>query len=565
LRFKEVASAEFLMEDIRVDYEDDLEEKDREPRRWIRRIPLLAAVVLIVAILLGMVLSRRHSEEDRGAEESGSMAVETPKEALDRQAESGTEGTAADPVEGSVREAADNMENRGDMAAADENDPQDPAGQEQGSQVDVARLLVSERVQEQQRVTIGIDVSRYQGTIDWSQVAGTGIDFAMIRVGYRSPEQDREIYADTNARYNMQEAQAAGIQVGVYFFSTASTEEEAREEALWVAEYISQYQITYPVAFDCEGYEREGSVLYDLGKDQRTDIAVAFMQEIYRQGYTPMFYGSSYAMTGSNHWDMEKIGQSYKVWVSQYPALPYPQTEKSSYGGTHAMWQYTNQGSLPGISQPVDVNVAYFGYEGTAEAVNGQAPDQAYADVEALMSFMEVDDVVTAKEATNLRDIPSQGQDSTVLWTLQNGDTARRTGMSDSGWSRLVYQNRVCYAVTNLLTTDLSDHMAEPDPAPVPEPDPAPVPEPSSASELDDGIKTKFTDCYDLMTAKIETNLRALPSVTNPDAAVVATIRYGDVVVRTGINTEVGWSRVEYGGQVLYCVSSYLTPAPAQE
>ena len=170
------------------------------------------------------------------------------------------------------------------------------------------------------------------------------------------------------------------------------------------------------------------------------------------------------------------------------------------------------------------------------------------------MRFLEVDEVVTAKESTNLRDIPSQGQDSTVLWTLQNGDTARRTGMSDSGWSRLVYRDRICYAVTNLLTTDLSYHVAEPTSEAVPAPEPE-----------EDGIKTKFTDCYELMTAKIETNLRALPSVTNPDAVVVATIRYGDVVVRTGINPEVGWSRVEYGGQVLYCVRSYRTPAPAQE
>ncbi len=532
-----------------MDYEDDWEEKGSGSHGWIKLIPLLAAVVLIVVILLVMVLLQRHDEEEMGSGESGSMISETVPDASDHQTESGTGEKNEASVESPVSVEAGNAD---DMAAADESDPQDPTAQEQGSQVDVARLLVSERVQEQQRVTIGIDVSRYQGTIDWSQVAETGIDFAMIRVGYRSSEEDREIYADTNARYNMQEAQAAGVQVGVYFFSTASTEEEAREEALWVAEYISQYQITYPVAFDCEGYEREGSVLYDLGKEKRTDIAIAFMEEIYRQGYTPMFYGSSYAMTGSNHWDMDRIEQSYKVWVSQYPALPYPQTERSSYGGAHAMWQYTNQGSLPGISQPVDVNVAYFGYEGAAEAVNGQAPDQAYADVEALMYFVEVDETVTAKEATNLRDIPGQGQDSTVLWTLKNGDTARRTGISDSGWSRLVYQDQVCYAVTNLLTTDLSYHVAEPEPAP----DPA---------AQDDGIKTKFTDCYELMTAKIETNLRALPSVTNPDAAVVATIRYGDVVVRTGINTEVGWSRVEYGGQVLYCFSSYLTQAPAQE
>lgn len=533
-----------------MNYRDDLEEKDREPRGWLKLIPLLIAAVLIMVILLVMVLAHRHDEEDKNSEDSdSSMEVETFQ---DGSAERETGATDGDFAGVPVSEAGDNVENRDDMAAADESDPQKPDAQEQGSQVDVAQLLVSERVQEQQRVTIGIDVSRYQGTIDWKQVAETGIDFAMIRVGYRSSEEDREIYADTNARYNMQEAQAAGIQVGVYFFSTAATEDEAKEEALWVAEYISQYQITYPVAFDCEGYEQEDSVLFDLGKEKRTDIAIAFMQEIYRQGYTPMFYGSSYAMTGSNHWDMERIEQSYKVWVSQYPALPYPQTEKSSYGGAHAMWQYTNQGSLPGISPSVDVNVAYFGYEGPADAVNDQAPDQAHADVEALMHFMEVDEVVTAKEATNLRDIPGQGQDSTVLWTLQNGDTARRTGMSDSGWSRLVYQERVCYAVTNLLTTDLSYHVTEPEVVPAPEPE-------------EDGIKTKFTDCYELMTAKIETNLRALPSVTNPDAVVVATIRYGDVVVRTGTNTEVGWSRVEYGGQVLYCVSSYLTPAPAQE
>ena len=256
-----------------MDFEDDLEEKDREPQGWIKLIPLLVAAVLIVVILLVMVLARRGGEEDNNPAESGSLAEAL--DASDNLAESRTEVSDTDTEESNTVDNTENMENMDDMAAVDESDPQDPTAQELGSQVDVAQLLVSERVQEQQRVTIGIDVSRYQGTIDWDQVAGTGIDFAMIRVGYRSSEEDREIYADTNARYNMQEAQAAGVQVGVYFFSTASTEEEAREEALWVAEYISQYQITYPVAFDCEGYEQEGSVLFNLGKEKRTDIAVA--------------------------------------------------------------------------------------------------------------------------------------------------------------------------------------------------------------------------------------------------------------------------------------------------
>lgn len=515
-----------------MDYEDDWEENDIEPRRWMKLLPALAAAVIIVVILIVMVLQRRTDGEQGGpGEDSGSLTAGTVRD-ISESAESGRPET--DAAEESV--------------PALENDPQEDVRQELGSQVDVAQLLISDRVQEQQRITCGIDVSRYQGTIDWSQVAEAGLDFAMIRVGYRSAQEDRAICADTNARYNMQEAQAAGIQVGVYFFSTAVTEEEAREEAEWVAEYISRYEITYPVAFDCEGYEREDSILFTLGNERRTDIAIAFMQEIYEQGYTPMFYGSGYAMTGSNHWDMSRIEQTCKVWVSQYPALPYPQTPSSSYEGAHAMWQYTNQGSVPGITQPVDVNVAYFGYEEAAQPQDAQAPDRAYADVEALMDFREVDEVVTAKEATNLRDIPGQGQDSTVLWTLQSGDTARRTGVSDSGWSRLVYREQVCYAVTNLLTTDLTYHVSEPEPEPE-----------------DDGIKTQFTDCYELMTAKIETNLRALPSVTNPDAVVVAAIRYRDVVVRTGINEDLGWSRVEYNGQVLYCISSYLTPAPAQE
>lgn len=210
-----------------MDYEDDWEEKGSGSHGWIKLIPLLAAVVLIVVILLVMVLLQRHDEEEMGSGESGSMISETVPDASDHQTESGTGEKNEASVESPVSVEAGNAD---DMAAADESDPQDPTAQEQGSQVDVARLLVSERVQEQQRVTIGIDVSRYQGTIDWSQVAETGIDFAMIRVGYRSSEEDREIYADTNARYNMQEAQAAGVQVGVYFFSTASTEEEARKK-----------------------------------------------------------------------------------------------------------------------------------------------------------------------------------------------------------------------------------------------------------------------------------------------------------------------------------------------
>jgi lysozyme len=177
------------------------------------------------------------------------------------------------------------------------------------------------------------------------------------------------------------------------------------------------------------------------------------------------------------------------------------------------------------------------------------------ADAEALMNFSEVNETVTAKQSTNLRNIPSQGSDATVVATLQNGDTATRNGVSSSGWSRVSYNGQTLYAVSSYLTTDLSYS------APA-----ATATAPADTTTTDglgsgDGLKTKFTACSDVVTAKIEVNLRTLPSVTNPDAAVVAVLKNGETVTRTGINTDYGWSRVDYNGQTLYCISSYLTSA----
>lgn len=429
------------------------------------------------------------------------------------------------------------------ISQQEEEDAQDPQSEmnlseeESGAVTEVAKILVAENTEETNEVTLGIDVAKYQGTIDWEQAAASGIDFVMVRVGYRT-QSGGEIMEDTNARYNLQEATANGLKAGAYFFSTAVTEEEAAEEAKWTAEFISKYQITYPVAYNCEGFDNPNNRQNGLTKTERTDIAMAFLNEIYEQGYTPMFYASKNEMTGDNQWETSRIEKSFKIWVSQYPSQPYPETSMSTYAGTHDMWQFTNQGTVAGIPKPVDVNVAYFGYESTADAQDEEAPETAEADPEALMNFEEVDESVTSKDVTNLRDIPSQGEDSTVLRKLKNGETARRTGISDSGWSRLEIDGQRYYAVSNYLTTDTSYKT--------------PVQEP------DDGLNTKFTKVSEQVTPKIEVNLRTLPSVTREDSAVIATVRAGEVFLRTGINTDYGWSRVEYNGQTLYCVSSYL-------
>lgn len=411
----------------------------------------------------------------------------------------------------------------------EENETED----KNGSEVAITEVRDPNRTEE---ITYGIDVSKYQGTIDWKTVAEQDVDFAMIRIGYRTLA-DGKIVADSNAKYNMQEAQKYGIKVGGYFFSTAVSDEEAVEEANWVADYVAKYQITYPIAFDCEGYYKQESRQSFMTKTQRTDTAIAFMKTIEERGYSPIFYGAKSEMENDANWEMNRISTIYNVWVAQYPA-GYTSDTECSYDGAYVMWQYTNRGSVPGIKGSVDMNIAYFGYKNPVTAKDDETPESVEADPETLMNFKNVNESVTAKDKTNLRNKPSQGTDSKVEYTLLNGEVVTRTGVSDSGWSRVVYNGNVYYAVSNYLTTDLNYKPLQ--------------------KESDDGIKTKFQEVNEQVTAKEVVNLRKKPSMDDSIAPVVVQITNGQVVTRTGINTEVGWSRVVYEGQVLYCISSLL-------
>ena len=431
-------------------------------------------------------------------------------------------------------------------------DPQVDVKVESGAAVDVGNLVSASTVGENSSITYGIDVSKFQGTIDWSQVASSGINFAMVRVGYRDSSTG-EIKADTNAKYNMQEAEKNGIKIGAYFFSTAITADEAVEEANWVANYIAQYPITYPVGYNCEGFENNTSRQFGLTKDARSSIAMAFLKQIHNSGYTPIFYASRNELVNDTKWNTSQIEKNYKIWLAWYNQDTSAIASGPAYSGKCAMWQYTNQGTIPGISKKVDVDVAYFGYNGTETAKDTSERAVATADVEALMKFDAVEETVTAKSKTNLRDKPSQGADSTVKVTLLNGQTATRTGVSKSGWSRVVYDGVTYYAVSSYLTTDISaPAQAATTPAPAAETQ-APA-EPAATT----GFKTKFTDCNEIITAKEIVNLRSKPSVTDADSQVVVTLYNGMTATRTGINNEYGWSRIDYNGQTLYCVSSYI-------
>ena len=440
---------------------------------------------------------------------------------------------------------------------ADAKDPQVEVEVESGAAVDVGSLVSASNVGENSTVTYGIDVSKFQGTIDWAQVASSGINFAMVRVGYRDSSTG-EIKPDTNAKYNMQEAEKNGIKIGAYFFSTATTNEEAVEEANWVANYIAQYPITYPVGYNCEGFENSTSRQYGLTKDTRSNIAMAFLKQIYNSGYTPIFYASRNELVNDTKWNTSQIEKSYKIWMAWYNQDTASIATGPAYNGKCAMWQYTNQGSIPGISKKVDVDVAYFGYNGTETAKDTSERATATADVEALMKFDAVEETVTAKSKTNLRDKPSQGADSTVKVTLLNGQTATRTGVSKSGWSRVVLEGATYYAVSSYLTTDLSTPAPVATPTPTQETAVDAAPAQAEQPAVTSGFKTKFTDCNELITAKEIVNLRSKPSVTDADSQVVVTLYNGQTATRTGVNSEYGWSRIDYNGQTLYCVSSYI-------
>ena len=295
-------------------YDDDLEfeslNEDSRDSRFV--LPIIIVAVLLVIVIAALVLIGKNGKnKDTSADPMATEQSETTE------------------AEAQTTEVMGTIEATESAEEADADDPQGSnMGNETGASVDVTALLSAGSVAESGETTFGIDVARYQGTIDWSQVAASGVQFAMIRVGYRT-QKTGEIVADSNAKYNMQEAQANGIKIGVYFFSTAVTEDEAVQEADWVADYISQYQITYPVAFNCEGFENADSRQYAMTQSERTDMAIAFLNEIYNRGYTPMFYAAKNEMLGDAKWDTSRIEKTYKIWVSQYPSVPYPQTAQT--------------------------------------------------------------------------------------------------------------------------------------------------------------------------------------------------------------------------------------------
>ena len=204
----------------------------------------------------------------------------------------------------------------------------------------------------------GIDVSSHNGLINWQSVKNSGVQFAMIRCGYRG-YRNPVIVQDEYFDYNVRNASAVGIQVGIYFFSQATSITEAVEEANYAINLARQYNcIDYPIVIDTEmsGAENDDGRADGLGVALRTNIVAAFCNQVKNSGYTPMVYASKNWLY--NNLEVTRL-LSYETWLAHYTNNP---SIKSDYQYDYKMWQYTSSGSVPGIGGNVDLNIGYKKY-----------------------------------------------------------------------------------------------------------------------------------------------------------------------------------------------------------
>lgn len=199
-------------------------------------------------------------------------------------------------------------------------------------------------------MSLGIDVSKWQKEIDWEQVKNAGIDFAIIRCGYRGSVTG-SLVVDPYFEQNIKAATAAGIDVGVYFFTQAVNEVEAVEEASMVMQLVADYALTYPVFIDTEGAGGNGRA-DGLDVETRTAVCEAFCSTVENAGYEAGIYAS-------RNWYNNRLTvtelEDYVIWLAEYRKSPL-------YEGDYQMWQYTSKGSVDGIEGNVDMNISYMGY-----------------------------------------------------------------------------------------------------------------------------------------------------------------------------------------------------------
>lgn len=193
------------------------------------------------------------------------------------------------------------------------------------------------------KTKIGIDVSKWQGNIDFEKINKKEIEFAFIRVGSQKGIGG-EYILDPKFKRNIEGFKEKEIPVGIYFYSYADSKDEAKKQAKWVLNQIKEYEIELPIVFDWECwnyYQYFHKSFYNL-----TEISKSYLNTIKKAGYKPMLYSSKYYL--ENIW----FDTDYDIWLAHY-------TDKTNYEGNYKYWQLTSTGKVEGIKGPVDINVMY--------------------------------------------------------------------------------------------------------------------------------------------------------------------------------------------------------------
>jgi len=206
-----------------------------------------------------------------------------------------------------------------------------------------------------ERYTIrkGIDVSEHQGDIDWGRVKAAGYDFAFLRIGYRGYGEQGTLCADAKFQQNIVNAHNAGVEVGVYLFSQAVSEDEALQEAGLVLEQLQGHSLELPVVFDPERIRDDAARTDNVTGEQFTKNTVLFCEKMKEAGYQPMIYSNM--LWEAFEYDMEALAD-YPIWYADYE--PVPQTPYY-----FSFWQYSEKGSVDGIAGNVDLNVQFLPQE----------------------------------------------------------------------------------------------------------------------------------------------------------------------------------------------------------
>lgn len=205
----------------------------------------------------------------------------------------------------------------------------------------------------QQNIFFGIDISKHQGVIDWNKVKQSGVEFAMIRCGYRGYTAGG-LNEDIQFINNVKGAYLNGIKIGLYFYSSAINEIEANEEANFVLGLINKYDIgnyiSYPIVIDIEDFE--GTRNYNLTVQQRTNVVKVFCNAIKNSGFKPMVYSYTYFL--ETKLNMDELN-NYHTWIADYYGNTW-------YTRNYSIWQYTDKGKINGINGDVDLNYCYYNY-----------------------------------------------------------------------------------------------------------------------------------------------------------------------------------------------------------